>query len=143
MAIWNGASEGILRLFTDTVTVYHKRIETNTQDGIQVTTSIWDRNVVEGVQWSEQDTKEVSGSGIITVAHYISVTFPRGTYEGLQMDPRNEEDVIVYGVCEEEITEAKGHRVADILARYKAGRIKSVNDNSNRTRLKNIKVVIA
>lgn len=118
-------------LFTDTVTLYHK-----------ISESEWSRTVVEGVQWSDK-TDKTNNNGKISVAQYVSVTFPEGTYEDIILNPKNEEDVIVYGAVEDVVTAEKGHRISDLMARYeKSGQIKSVNDNSGRSFLKHKKVVL-
>lgn len=120
-----------MALFTDTVTVYNKISDTE-----------WKRTVVEDVQWSEK-TDRSNSDGKISVAPYISVTFPQGTYENLVLDASNEEDCIVFGVIEDEITGEKGNRVSDLMEKYpRSGYIKSVNDNSNRMMLPNVKVVL-
>ena len=127
----------ILRLFTDTVTIYKKT--TTTTNG--VTTESWSRIVVNGVQWSDK-FERLNNAGKMEIARYAIVTFPEGTYEGLDLAPA-EEDAIFYGTVTEEVTSVKGHRLSDLLeAHARSGRIKSVNDNANRTLLKNIKVVI-
>ena len=119
-------------MFTDTITIYNKISDTE-----------WKSTVVSGVQWSDKMEKRAE-SGKISVAKYVSITFPKGTYENLTLESGREHDCIVYGNVSDEITGEKGKRVSDILNKYpKSGRIQSVNDNSNRTHLKNIKVVIA
>lgn len=121
-------------LFTDTVTIYSK---TTVEDQ-----ETWVRTVVHGVQWSDK-TSKANVDGKISVARYISVTFPEGTYEGLNLSAANEEDAIVYGEVTDEVTGARGNRISDLLEKYpKSGRIESVNDNSRRDFLKNIKVVL-
>ena len=98
---------------------------------------------MHGVQWADRFEKQ-NESGRISVARYGSLTFPAGTYEGLELNPANEEDAIIYGEIMDEVTDQKGQRISDLLQKYKrGGRIKSVNDNSNREHLKNIKVVVA
>ena len=120
-----------MALFTDTVTIYNKTSDTE-----------WKRTVVEGVQWSEK-TDRTNADGKISVAPYISVTFPQETYENLVLDASNEEDCIVFGVIEDEITGEKGNRVSDLMEKYpRSGYIRSVNDNSNRMMLPNVKVVL-
>lgn len=129
---WNGRS--ILR-FDDVITIYNKIV--NDDETVE-----WKRTVVNGVQWSDDFEKE-NMSGKISIAKYVKITFPIGTYEGLTLNPSNEEDAIVYGEVTDEVTEIKGHRISDLLNKYaKSGRIKTVNDNSNRRFLPNIKVVI-
>lgn len=122
----------ILRaLFTDTVTIYIK------QNG-----ETWKRTVVKGVQWSEKEEKQ-NDSGRISVAKYVSITFPKGTYENIVFNASGEEDCIVYGLVDEVPEDVKGRRISDLLKKYpKSGLIKSVNDNSNRTLLQNMKVVL-
>ena len=120
-----------MALFTDTVTIYNKISDTE-----------WKRTVVEGVQWSEK-TDRSNADGKISVAPYISVTFPCGTYEDITLDASKENDCIIYGVIMEEVTGEKGSRVSDLMKKYpRSGYIKSVNDNSNRVMLPNIKVVL-
>lgn len=121
-----------MALFTDTVTVYNK-----------ISDSEWKRTVVKGVQWTDKIEKQNNG-GKISVAKYAQITFPEPVYDGLVLDVSKEEDCIIYGAVEDIITVEKGNKVSDLLKKYpKSGRIKSVNDNSNRDFLKNIKVVVA
>lgn len=122
-------------LFNDTVTIFNKRMNGET--------AVWDKTVVSGVQWSDHDEKN-ENAGRVSVGHYANITFPDGTYDGLILNAANEEDAIFYGKIDAVIEDIKGHRITDIMKQYpKSGRIKSVNDNSNRDFLKNIKVVIA
>lgn len=122
-------------LFNDTVTIFNKRMDKET--------AVWDKTVVNGVQWSDHDEKN-ENAGRVSVGHYANITFPDGTYDGLILNAANEEDAIFYGKIDAVIEDIKGHRITDIMKQYpKSGRIKSVNDNSNRDFLKNIKVVIA
>ena len=122
-------------LFNDTVTIFNKRMDKET--------AVWDKTVVNGVQWSDHDEKN-ENAGRISVGHYANITFTEGTYDGLILNAANEEDAIFYGEIDAVIEDIKGHRITDIMKQYpKSGRIKSVNDNSNRDFLKNIKVVIA
>ena len=122
----------ILRaVFTDTVTIYNKISDTE-----------WKRTVVSGVQWTDK-TEKRNENGQISVTKYASVTFPLGAFEGLALNSSNEEDCIVYGEVEDVVTDVKGQRISDLLEKYpKSGLIKSVNDNTNRSLLKNIKVVV-
>lgn len=120
-----------MALFTDTVTIYNK-----------ITDTEWKRTVVEGVQWADKTEKQNS-DGVLSVVRYASVTFPDGTYDGLTLNSLNEEDAIVYGTVNDAVSCDRGNRISDLLERYpRSGRIKSVNDNSNRDSLKNIKVVV-
>ncbi len=121
-----------MALFTDTVTVYNKISDTE-----------WKRTVVEGVQWADKTEKQ-NDNGKISVVRYASITFPEGTYEGLTISARREEDAIFLGDIPDIVSDVKGQRLSDLLDKYeKSGLIKSVNDNSNRSFLKNIKVVAA
>ena len=120
-----------MALFTDTVTIYNKISDTG-----------WKRTVVEGVQWADK-TEKKNSDGILSVVRYASVTFPEGTYEGLTLNSYSEEDAIVYGAVNDVVSGDRGSRISDLLEKYpRSGRIKSVNDNSNRDFLKNIKVVV-
>ena len=118
--------------FTDTVTIYNKISETE-----------WTRTVVKGVQWSDKtDKKNVNGK--ISISRYASVTFPEGTYEGLVLDPAREEDCIVCGEILDTVTGEKGRRISNLMSKYpRSGTIQSINDNTGRDFLKNIKVVVA
>lgn len=119
-------------MFTDTVTIYNK-----------ISDNEWKRTVVEGVQWSDKIEKK-NNNGKISVALYTSITFPEGTYEGLTLDPANEEDCIVCGSVNDLVNDMKGSRISDLMAKYpKSGLIQSVKDNANRNLLKNIKVVVS
>jgi len=141
VALWHRISGSILRLFNDTVTIYNKITEVDPVTNEETTR--WKRTVVQGVQWSDSYEKE-NNSGKISVARYSKITFPAGSYEGLILDPANEEDAIVYGNVTDAVTDTKGSRISDLLSKYTAsGLIKSVNRNDNRTFLRNIKAVIA
>ena len=120
-----------MALFTDTVTIYQKQSD-----------ETWKRTVVSGVQWADK-TDRVNENGKISIARYISLTFPSGTYEGLVLEPFTDEDAIVYGEVKDVVTTEKGHRISDLLKAHKGGIIQSVNDNSNRDYLPNVKVVVA
>lgn len=121
-------------LFTDTVTIYNKIKNGNT--------SSWVSTIVHGVQWSDKTIKE-NNQGKVSIARYVTVTFPEGTYESLSLNAASEEDAIFYGEVSDTVTGERGNRISDLLERYpRSGRIKSVNDNSNRTMLKNIKVTL-
>lgn len=119
-------------MFTDTVTIYNK-----------VSDSEWRRTVVEGVQWADK-TEKKNVDGVLSVVKYASVTFPEGTYEDLVLDASNEEDCIVKGAIEDVVGGDKGSRISDLLRKYpKSGKIKAVNDNSNRSFLPHIKAVVS
>ena len=120
-----------MALFTDTVTLYNK-----------ISATEWKRTVINGVQWTDKAEKQ-NDSGKISVARYASITFPYPAYEGLEFNSANEEDCIIFGAVEDIVADVKGQRISDLLEKYpKSGLIKSVNDNTNRSFLKNMKVVI-
>lgn len=120
-----------MALFTDTVTIYNKISDTE-----------WKRTVVKGVQWTDKTEKQ-NNDGKFSVVRYASITFPVGTYEDLILDARNEEDCIIRGEIEDIVTSEKGSRVSDLVKKYdKSGLIKAVNDNTTRSFLKSIKVVV-
>lgn len=132
MVKWYRACRSILRaIFTDTVTIF-----TSTDD------ETWSKKVVKGVQWSDK-VEKVNSEGKISLAKYASVTFPEGTYNDVTLKA-DERTSIFLGEISGNPTATKGNRLSDFLETYpKSGRIKSVNDNTNRTLLKNIKVVVA
>lgn len=115
-------------LGTDTVTLFKKQ-----SDGS------FTKFVVPGVQWS--DESDVSNTdGRVTVTNHSKVTFFEGTYERLDLTNFTEEDTIFLGYINDEVTDGK---ISTLLkAHPKSGVIKSVNDNSNRRYLKNVKVVL-
>lgn len=117
-----------MALFTDTVTIFNG-------EGAG--------RIVKGVQWSEKVEKSVSDKKL-SVTKYISITFPQGTYEDVPFDLYDENTCIVYGEVSDAITQERGSRITDLTKRYKrSGFVQSVNDNSGRSYLKNIKVVLA
>lgn len=121
-----------MALFTDAVTIYNKISDTE-----------WKRTVVEGVQWADKTEKQ-NNNGKLSIVRYASLTFPEGTYDGLVLDSSNENDYIVFGAVEDVIEDIKGSRISDLREKYpKSGYIQSVNDNTNRSFLKNIKVVVS
>jgi hypothetical protein len=68
------------------------------------------------------------------------VTFFEGTYDKLNLTDFTEEDAIFLGYINDEVIDGK---ISALLKTYpQSGVIKSVNDNSNRRHLKNIKVVL-
>jgi len=124
-----------MALFTDTVTFYHKTI-VNSVD-------TWTGTVIHGVQWSDKTDKRAE-NGKISIAKYTQITFPQGTHDGITLYASNEEDAIFFGEITDVISDERGRRLSDLLKEYpRSGRIKSVNDNSNRDFLPNIKVVLA
>ena len=95
------------------------------------------------MQWADKLEKQNS-NGKIEVVRYVSITFPEGTFEGVKIDASCEEDCIVKGEVNDAVTGEKGSRISDIRKKYpKSGLIRSVKDNSDRTYLKNLKVVVA
>jgi hypothetical protein len=115
-------------LGTDTVTLFKRH-----PDGS------FTRSVVSGVQWS--DKSDISNtSGRTTVTPYVEITFFEGTYAGLDLPSFSEEDAIFYGAVNDEVVDG---RISALLKSHpRSGIIKSVNDNTNRRFLKNIKVVL-
>lgn len=114
--------------FTDTVTLFKKQ-----------SNGMFTKHVVRGVQWSDK-TDVSNTNGMAVVSHYSNVTFFEGAYEDLDLPSFTEEDAIFYGEIKDEV---EAGRISALLRKYpKSGVIKSVNDNSNRAHLKNIKVVL-
>ena len=117
-------------LFNDTVTIYQK------------SGGSWSRTVVRGVQWSDVTDKSLM-TGRLTSSKSATVTFPEAVLNLVDFSTFTEEDAIFFGALEDEVTTVKGSRLSDLLAAHpKSGIIRSVNDNSNRDLLKNIKVVV-
>lgn len=115
-------------LRTDTITLFKKQ-----------PSGSFSRFVVNGVQWSDKD-EIVNPDGRVNIAKYASVTFFEGTFEGLDLINFSSEDAIFYGVISDTLVD---DRISALLSKYpKSGVIKSVKDNSNRSYLKNIKVVL-
>ena len=116
--------------FTDKITIYQKR------------SGSYSRTVVDGVQWSDTTDKTLA-TGRLTTAKSATVTFPEAVLNLVDFSTSTEEDAIFLGELDDDITTEKGHRISDLLAAHpKSGIIRSVNDNSNRDLLKNIKVVV-
>lgn len=117
-------------LFNDTVTIYQK------------SGGSWSRTIVEGVQWSDVTDKSLM-TGRLTSSKSANITFPEEVLDQINLTSFTEEDAIFFGALEDEVTTVKGSRLSDLLAAHpKSGIIRSVNDNSNRDLLKNIKVVV-
>ena len=116
--------------FTDKITIYQKR------------SGSYRRKVVDGVQWSDVTDKSLM-TGRLTSSKSANITFPEEVLDQINLTSFTEEDAIFFGALEDEVTTVKGSRISDLLAAHpKSGIIRSVNDNSNRDLLKNIKVVV-
>lgn len=121
-----------MAMFTDTITIYNKISETE-----------WKRTVVVGCQWADK-TEKKNENGKLSVVRYAQITFPGDVGKDLLLDSSRTEDCIVHGLVRDEVTREKGSRLSDLMKKYpKSGLIQSVNGNSNRDMLKNIKVVVA
>ena len=120
-----------MAVFTDTVTIYNKISDTE-----------WKRTVRKGVHWAEAYNK-VNDNGKLSVVRQITVTFPNGTFQGLLLEAGRNEDCIVYGDVRDVVNGSKGSRISDLLKKYsRSGIIQTVNDNSGRDFLPNVKVVL-
>ena len=118
-------------LFNDTVTIYQKQKDGTTK-----------RTVVQGVQWSDVTDKSMM-TGRLTLSKSANITFPEEVLDQVDFSTYTEEDAIFFGELTDEVTTVRGSRLSDLLqAHPKSGIIRSVNDNSNRDLLKNIKVVV-
>lgn len=135
-------------IFTDTVTIYNNYKESGTD--------CWKRTVINGVQWSDQVAKTVTSDGKLSIAKSVNLTIPYGapdeTYVGPKewaaMDDKTGHwtlgtknlDVIVRGEIDTEISGST--TISTLLSTYDdAATIQTVNDNTNRDRLKTWKVV--
>ena len=120
-----------MALFTDTITAYQKQA-----DGTYL------RTVVSGVQWSDVTDKTLA-TGRLTIAKSANITFPEEVLSQISFATFTDEDAIFLGVLDDVITAERGHRLSDLIKTHpKSGIIRSVNDNSNRDLLKNVKVVV-
>lgn len=118
-------------LGTDTITLFKKQAD-----------GTWSRSVVKGVQWNDKNDV-ISVTGRVSVVNHVTVTFFKGTFEKLDLVDFTEEDAIFYGEIDAVVSDEKGSRISDLLKLHpKSGIIKSVNDNSNRSYLKHVKVVL-
>lgn len=118
----------------DTVTIYKKTIV----EGVET----WVKTVVHGVQWSDHIDKTTM-TGRVSRKPYATITF-FVTADLFDLKNYGEEDFIVKGECDATVTTTKGSRPADIVeANVESGFITGVNDNTNRDRCKNLKVVIS
>lgn len=131
MAVRDWFGGGILMgLFNDTVTLYQKQAE-----GYKIT-------VLKGVQWSDVVDKTIV-NGKLTLTKSANITIPEDKISEVDLASYTEEDAIFFGEIQEGVTDEKGSRLSDLLKAFpKSGIIRTVNDNTNRDRLKNIKVVI-
>ena len=120
-----------MAMFTDTITLYNK-----------ISDSEWKRTVVNGVHWAETYNR-INDNGKNSVTRQITVTFPNGTFQGLLLEAGRTEDAIVFGVSRDIVSGEKGSRISDLLKKHsRSGIIQTVNDNSNRDFLPNVKVVL-
>lgn len=129
VAEWYWIGRCVQMLGTDTVTLYKKQ-----PDGTFI------RHVVRGVQWSSK-TDVSSVGGKTTFVKHNTVTFFEGTYEGLDLPSFSEEDALFFGVIGDNLADGRISRL--LKAHPVSGLVATVNDNSNRRFLKNIKVVLA
>lgn len=98
--------------------------------------------IIDCVQWADKKSR-VNNDGKVSIERYATVTFPKKVYEHINFEKLDEETSVFFGRMEEEIADIKGKRLSDLLQRYpKSGIVKMVNDNSNRTMLPHIKVVL-
>lgn len=115
-----------MALFTDTVTIFHGS----------------SKKIVEGVQWSEKTERTITDKKI-SVAKYISVTFPEKVYNNIPFNEYDEHTCMIYGAIKDEVSEERGKRISDLMKNYeRSGFVRVINDNSNRSKLKHIKVVL-
>lgn len=109
-------------IFTDTVTWYHH------EDGR------WERVVLEGVQWKSKSEVTIDSNGSLQVVDYASITIPF-TGEKYEFGTDNL-DLMVLGVCQEEVYEQTFREIADLGVT-----IKSVSDNTHRDHLKHWRII--
>lgn len=142
-------------LFTDTMTVYNFFRDPVSEK------EIWNRTVVEGIQWSHNKIEISTLNGIQTEkkVEMITIDFqkdygnkpyiPANEYKKLPveesinywtLDTKTGQDVIVLGISEKEISRC--YRLSELQNDYQyATTVCVVSDNRNRPRLKHIKVI--
>ena len=109
-------------IFMDTVTWYHH------EDGR------WERTILEGVQWKAKREVTIDSNGSLQTVDYVSVTVP---FRGEQYEfGADNLDLLVLGVCQEEVYEQTFREIADMGVT-----IKSVSDNTTRDHLKHWRII--
>ena len=135
--------------FTETITLYNSAVE----DRVQV----WRRTVIRGVQWTQRRRINFDTNGRSVYETETSVTIPFDAdadgktylapkeYQAAEshdavwtLNPANGDDVIVYGECPWNISEA--YTLDDLNREYGYVSIHAVSDNTARAHLKNWKV---
>ena len=135
--------------FTETVTVYNHAVENRTE--------VWRRTVIRGVQWTGRRVNAFDSTGKSVFQQEISLTIPvDADTSGKQyaepkaynkahdksklwtLDPASGDDVIVYGECTAEISEA--YTLSKLAKDYTMVTIMAVSDNTHRARLRTWKV---
>lgn len=135
-------------MFDDTVTFYSYEEDTES----------WKRTVIKGCQWSAETVKNVSTDGKLNISKVVNITIPVDTAvmpeeyidyrlynarEGrdgfFTINPTTNMDVAVLGECEAEMAEE--YTLSRLVKEHIAATVSSVTDNTNRQRLKSIKVV--
>ncbi|MDR1410802.1 MAG: hypothetical protein LBI91_01195 [Spirochaetaceae bacterium] len=133
-------------LMADTVTVYNYR---SFRDGAAIK-SRWDRAVISGVQWKESANRNVLSDGTSKIDYSISIiipanarasggktytrpdlyaSLPAGDASHWTLDFKQAQDVIVHGLCEQEIDGQ--YTINRLKKEYPACDIKAVGDNRN------------
>ena len=118
-----------MALFTDTVTVYQKG------------STGYSRTVVKGVQWSDVIDKSLQ-TGRLELRKSANITFPENVLGLVDLSTYGGEDAIFLGEIDRTPADTAGNRLSDFLGSYKGGIIRTVNDNTNRDHLRNLKVVV-
>ncbi|MFW5669289.1 MAG: hypothetical protein ACOCM4_08610 [Acetivibrio ethanolgignens] len=142
-------------LFTDTMTVYNFFRDSASEK------EIWNRTVVEGVQWSHEKIEISTLNGVQTEKKVESITIdfqkdygnkpylPPNEYRKLSaeesvnywtLDAKSGQDMLVLGVSENDIS--RDYRLSELQNDYQyVNTVCVVSDNRNRPRLKHIKVI--
>lgn len=142
-------------LFNDTMTVYNYYRDPDTEK------EVWNRSVVNGVQWSHNKSEVTTSGNVQTESKVerITVDFQRKygnkpyilpqEYAKLSdeersnywtLDAKQGKDIMVLGESKKEIS--RDYRIAELSNDFQyAVTVTAVSDNRSRPRLKNIKVV--
>lgn len=141
-----------MSIFTDTITIYNYHKDSNNSDA-------WNKTVLSGVQVSQSSDKTKSSDGIVNITDTINITIPFNllsnyidyvSYSKLPYNKAikhftlnhiNNLDVIVNGNIDKQINSS--YKITSLKNDYaECGTISGVRDNTTRSRLKNIKVVL-
>lgn len=141
-----------MAIFTDNITIYNYHKDIDGKDA-------WNKTYLYGVQWSDKSDKSISNDGRIQIIETATLTIPIDLlsqyknyidYSNLSFNDSkkywtlnyiNNLDVICLGIIDKDISST--YKITDLKKDFsEIGTVSSVNDNSRRDFLKNIKVIL-